>query len=457
MWSFLDRVVYINLAHRTDRKEKMENMFLKSFPRWSRFDAIRDSNGAIGCAKSHIAVLEKALADNVKNILVLEDDCKWVTKSMAHWNTAYTMVEELVSSGRYDVVSLGCTVPEYESDLRLRKGCTASSYIVNGRYIPTLLANFKEALAALEIVKNAHNESCIDQHWYSLMQKDTWFMPVPVMVVQHTDQSDINNTINDGTWSQVIDIPKTITHASIGGGLGNQLFKLAALDHVARKTGRIIYLNDLQNRSTHSGVSYMDSIFLYWKHLYRHSFPHTSVRITERSLKYQEWDSSAQHIVMDGYVQDWRYIDRSFCGRIAFDRTCLSRHPGIQETVFLHIRGGDYVGNKIHDIGLDAYYVAAIAQFPPETRFSIFTNDRFYANSKTFIKDLNCVFVEENEVDSVFLMSQCAGGICANSSFSWWGAYLNSSRKLVLPSKWYNYADFVTEGYYFPGCTIISV
>jgi hypothetical protein len=55
-------------------------------------------------------------------------------------------------------------------------------------------------------------------------------------------------------------------------------------------------------------------------------------------------------------------------------------------------------------------------------------------------------------------MKECkAGAICANSSYSWWGAYLNTERCITMPSKWFNNNVFYTKGYYFPGVHIISV
>jgi len=73
------------------------------------------------------------------------------------------------------------------------------------------------------------------------------------------------------------------------------------------------------------------------------------------------------------------------------------------------------------------------------------------------LNSISYSFVFESEVDSLYLMSQCgAGGICANSSYSWWGAYLNPNRMIVMPSKWYTDSRY-SDGYYFNGVIKLDI
>jgi len=234
------------------------------------------------------------------------------------------------------------------------------------------------------------------------------------------------------------------------GGLGNQLFQLAALLHVARKTHRNPYIQSLANPSPHSGTPYFDTIFRTFRNL--HSAIKPTSRVSEPTMTYVNWSPllfRSLNPEMYGYFQDWRYIDPDFVSRLWFPTDVLSRY-NVRDGVFLHIRGGDYVGNAYHDIGLDNYYTRAIAMFP-NTHFFLVTNDVNYATSKPFLNDVQYTLVTEPELETLYLMSQCAGGICANSSFSWWGAFLNAHRKIVMPDRWYADSTISTEGYYFPG------
>ena len=233
------------------------------------------------------------------------------------------------------------------------------------------------------------------------------------------------------------------------GGLGNQLFQLAALLHVANQTRRCSYVQTLANPSAHSSVSYFDTIFKTFRPLYYNLKPDT--RIHEPHLSYADWTQIPPlNVEISGYFQDWRYVDSNFIPLLSFPPGMPEKYPDVGTRIFLHIRGGDYVGNAYHDIGLDGYYTRAIALFPG-AHFFVFTNDVEYAKSRPFLKDISYTLITEPELESLYLMSLCAGGICANSSFSWWGAYLNPNRKIVMPDKWFADPTLSTKGYYFPG------
>ena len=244
-------------------------------------------------------------------------------------------------------------------------------------------------------------------------------------------------------------MPLSLT-VDLAGGLGNQLFQLAALLHVARLTRRVPYIQTLANPSPHSKLSYFDTILRGFKSL--HSNVKPTSKVLEPSMAYADWRGLllwSPNPEMNGYFQDWRYVDAEFVSRLQFSPDVLTRYP-TRESIFLHIRGGDYVGHAVHDLHLDAYYQRAIAHFP-DAHFLVVTNDVEYAVSRPWLADVKYTLVMESEIDTLYLMSQCAGGICANSSFSWWGAYLNPDRKIVMPDRWYTSSWYVQSGYYFPG------
>ena len=126
----------------------------------------------------------------------------------------------------------------------------------------------------------------------------------------------------------------------------------------------------------------------------------------------------------------------------------LSKSVQSQNSVSVHIRRGDYLSDQ-YVTGFDGictpeYYAKAIELIrskQEKTVFYIFTDDKDWV-TENFRLD-NAVYVLHNTgIDSwqdMYLMSQCKHNIIANSSFSWWGAWLNtnSNKMVIAPKKWW--------------------
>lgn len=120
--------------------------------------------------------------------------------------------------------------------------------------------------------------------------------------------------------------------------------------------------------------------------------------------------------------------------------------------VSVHIRRGDYLQNEEAYGGIctEQYYKTAIEYVrkrQQDASFFVFTNDPDYAGEwilKNFGQEKERFVLiegtqEENGYLDLYLMSLCRHHILANSSFSWWGAYLNPSREkmVIVPHKWF--------------------
>lgn len=119
-------------------------------------------------------------------------------------------------------------------------------------------------------------------------------------------------------------------------------------------------------------------------------------------------------------------------------------------SVSVHIRRGDYlqVDEVYGSICNEEYYEKAMEKMKaqvPDCHFFIFTNDIPWVKEHMAGKDVTVV--EGNDEDAgyidMYLMTQCKHYILANSSFSWWGCYLNSSKekKVIAPPIWANGRD----------------
>ena len=191
MFEFIDKVVYINLDYREDRRKSIEEQ-LNVFPpeKVVRFSAIRDTyNGLIGCVKSHIAVLEMAVQNKWTNVLILEDDAVW-----NKFEEGYALLEKLAKNP-YDVILLGSSLTKFDKDTyKLRNGYTTTAYLVSRQYYEILLHNFKTGLAGL-ITTQHEVQYALDKYWVSLQKTDNWYCVIPCLMYQLESWSDITNKL----------------------------------------------------------------------------------------------------------------------------------------------------------------------------------------------------------------------------------------------------------------------
>jgi len=197
MFEFIEKVIYINLPHRIDRKLEIEAELSKYFSpeKIERFDAIFNPRGNIGCTQSHIAVLELAIRNNWSNYLVVEDDAIF-----SNFDVGYPILNSLVTND-FDVIQLGSTYTKYDKQTyKTSKAWTTTAYIVQKKYYNVLLNNFKEGLHYL-MQTNIGQRFAIDVYMGILQQKDNWYVVVPSLMIQRAGYSDIERAvINNGSY-----------------------------------------------------------------------------------------------------------------------------------------------------------------------------------------------------------------------------------------------------------------
>jgi len=192
MWDFVDKVVYINLEHRTDRNEHMKQMTETFGNKVSRFSAIKTQYGAIGCSMSHISVLRMAIVNKWNNVLIMEDDAEW-----SNFDQGYQILKK-IASNPYDVIMLGGSFVSYNQEtFRLHRALTLSAYLVNNHYMKTLLHNFEEGLSKFSISPSQAGLYAVDTYNNSLQPVDNWYIVQPPLVYQKPTFSDIENRFVD--------------------------------------------------------------------------------------------------------------------------------------------------------------------------------------------------------------------------------------------------------------------
>lgn len=109
-------------------------------------------------------------------------------------------------------------------------------------------------------------------------------------------------------------------------------------------------------------------------------------------------------------------------------------------TCSLHIRRGDYIGNKEHEVCNITYYERCLEAINPICqKFLVFSDDIAWCKQH-LARHHNLHFIEgNNPIEDMFLMSLCQHNIIANSSFSWWASWLNKNPNKIVyaPKQWF--------------------
>lgn len=182
-----------------------------------------------------------------------------------------------------------------------------------------------------------------------------------------------------------------------------------------------------------------------------------------------EFDPSVKSInnskYLDGYWQSIKYfeniqdiIKNSFSFNINSSSQNLKtkEQMGKVNSVSVHVRRGDYVNNKLHGgICNESYYKKAINCITDRVEkpiFYVFSDDIMWCRNHLNIE--NAIYVDWNINNESYrdmeLMTKCKHNIIANSSFSWWGAYLNKNKNqiVICPDKWFNDTQINTSDLY---------
>ena len=189
----LQNAFYINLQHRTDRLEHVQNELKKIGIKGERFNAIKTKSGAVGCTLSHIKCLELAKERNYEEVFICEDDITFTNPKLLLENLQKFCDNEDIM---WDVLIIGGNnVPPYKQYYdycaRVFNCQTTTGYIVKQDFYDIMIKNFKEGVSNL--MKNTENkrEFAIDIYWKKLQMENFWYMITPPTVTQYENYSDI--------------------------------------------------------------------------------------------------------------------------------------------------------------------------------------------------------------------------------------------------------------------------
>jgi hypothetical protein len=105
----------------------------------------------------------------------------------------------------------------------------------------------------------------------------------------------------------------------------------------------------------------------------------------------------------------------------------------------MHVRRGDYVGDDCFtDLSLCGYYEQCLAQMGRDTKVLVLSDDPGWC--RAWFKDKRIVLAEvSSDIVDLLLFARCPVNVIANSTYSWWGAWLNTnaSPTVFAPARWF--------------------
>ena len=226
--------------------------------------------------------------------------------------------------------------------------------------------------------------------------------------------------------------------AYLQGGLGNQMFQYAAGLGAAKKLRCELIINnsfykDHKQRQYELGVFPISAQT--WGNV-------TGEPIKEKHFEYQEITTNG---MMVGYWQSERYFE-NVADQIRLEFR-LPKHSIGKDMVAVSVRRGDYLHlpDVFYSLGED-YYSDAREVFP-DSIFVVFSDDPEWVKDNLKWAD---IIIEDNPaIVDLALLSCFKNHIIANSSFSWWGAWLANGDTVVAPRNWftcdYNTKDLIPD------------
>jgi hypothetical protein len=238
-----------------------------------------------------------------------------------------------------------------------------------------------------------------------------------------------------------------ITHKSIGysGRLGNQIFQYAACKILSITMNQPVVL---PNNTTIKQDGCFDFTNDKW-------IPYRLDLLDCFDLDCKLGDIEGDKIELEGYFQSYSHLEKyeeQLIKEFKFKQHILDKSKQIinqyKEPVAVHIRRGDYVKHPGFWTVTPEYIQNALNYFTDkEYTFLIFSDDIEWC--KEVFPD-GVIFMEENnQFEDLCMMSLCDHNIISNSTFSWWGAFLNknTNKKIIAPNNWYTDNRDITNLY----------
>ena len=236
------------------------------------------------------------------------------------------------------------------------------------------------------------------------------------------------------------------------GQLGNQMFQYAALKGIARNRGLDFTLpNHSEAIQDSLGNTLRIELFEPFNiKSNNYGLLETNEYVQEAHFHFDEdlYNNCPDDCSLFGYFQSPKYflnireeIIKDFKFKKQIIDECKSILKQFDNPIALHIRRGDFLINSANHHNLPmSYYENGLDCFDEDRQVVIFSDDPEWCfEQKLFSNDRFLVSQSNSSYHDLYLMTQCADFIIANSTYSWWGAWLcmNPFKEVIYPNRWF--------------------
>jgi len=231
---------------------------------------------------------------------------------------------------------------------------------------------------------------------------------------------------------------------TLAGGLGNQMFEIAAAASLAKDNNTLLVVNNEEHCLPNQGRNvntYRNNIFS--KILF------DSTLVSENILVKGTPDFSPipyqPNQKLHGHYQSYKYFEnnKKYIRELFINKDIINelkdKYFQIDNSTAIQIRRGDYYKFPNHHPQLPiSYFQKAVEYVKPSWKIYIFSDDINWCKSNL---NLNCnvEYIQDEDYNELYLISMCKNIIISNSSFGWWAAYLhqNPNANIIVPSIWF--------------------
>lgn len=234
-----------------------------------------------------------------------------------------------------------------------------------------------------------------------------------------------------------------IVTPTLAGGLGNQMFEVAAAASLAKDNNALLLVNPTEHILPNQGQNvntYINNVFS--KIAFDNKSPTTSVYNWE-SMVYTPIPYTP-NIKLGGHYQSYKYFDHNkdyirdlFWNKHIMNELDCHYHNTINTTA-VHVRRGDYKKFPEHHPMLSKDYYEQLANKTDCDQIYVFSDDIDWCKLNLKFK-APVQYIKDEDYNELYLMASCRNIIISNSSFGWWAAYLHRmlDAKIFAPKNWY--------------------